>query len=291
MPFLIITTVIWSFSFSLIGIYLAGKVDPWFCILMRVGLATLVFLPFFRIRGSNLKLKPIMAFMAAGACQLGIMYLFYYQSFLYLTVPEVLLFGITMPIYVTLIYDLIRGSRLRVGYLFSAFLAVIGAGVINYSHPGEKFWLGLVIIQIANFFFALGQVGYKRAMELYPMPARQGSAWFYLGALFIALIAWLFMGDVSAFPTTSLQWGILVWLGLGASGLGYFMWNYGAGKVDSGTLAIMNNAMIPVGLMVNYLIWQETPEWWKTVTGGAILVLSLWIHKKWIVTQAKLIGA
>ena len=221
MPFLIVTTVIWSFSFSLIGIYLAGQVDPWFAILMRVGLATLVFLPFIRISGSELRPKPIAAFMAAGACQLGIMYLFYYQSFLYLTVPEVLLFGITMPIYVTLIYDLLRGSRLRVGYLFSAFLAVIGAGVINYSHPGEKFWFGLMIIQIANFFFALGQVGYKRAMELYPMPSRQSSAWFYLGALCIALIAWLFLGDSSALPTTGLQWGILVWLGLGASGLGF----------------------------------------------------------------------
>ncbi|VFS52294.1 carboxylate/amino acid/amine transporter [Budvicia aquatica] len=64
------------------------------------------------------------------------------------------------------------------------------------------------------------------------------------------------------------------------------MWNYGAGKVDSGTLAIMNNAMIPVGLMINFLIWQETPEWAKTLTGGAILLLSLWVHKTWIISPS-----
>jgi drug/metabolite transporter (DMT)-like permease len=34
---------------------------------------------------------------------------------------------------------------------------------------------------------------------------------------------------------------ILVWLGVVASGLGYFMWNYGATQVDAGTLGIMNN--------------------------------------------------
>ena len=284
MPFLIITTVIWSFSFSLIGIYLAGHVDPWFSILMRVGLATLVFVPFIRIRRAEA--KSALAFAAAGACQLGIMYLFYYQSFLYLTVPQVLMFGITMPIYITLIYDLLRGDALRVGYLFSALLAVVGAGVINYSHPGEKFWFGLLIIQTANFFFALGQVGYKRAMELYPLPPLQSSAWFYCGALCVATIAWLLLGDSNGLPTTGLQWGILIWLGLGASGLGYFMWNYGAGKVDSGTLAIMNNAMIPVGLMINFFIWQETPEWAKTLTGGAILLLSLWVHKTWIISPS-----
>ncbi|AWH89742.1 DMT family transporter [Limnobaculum parvum] len=286
MPFLIITTVIWSFSFSLIGVYLAGQVDPWFSILMRVGLASLLFVPFMRFSGVSI--KACLAFMVAGACQLGVMYLFYYQSFIYLTVPEVLLFGITMPIYVTLIYDLLKGQSLRLGYLFSVLLAVLGAGVINFSHPRENFWFGMLIIQIANFFFALGQVGYKRAMELYPMPPRQSSALFYLGALCVAIVAWLLLGNIEQLPTTFVQWGILVWLGLGASGVGYFMWNYGAGKVDAGTLAIMNNAMIPVGLMVNFLIWQERPEWGKMLVGSTIMLLSLWIHKRWVVIEDKM---
>lgn len=47
---LIITTVLWAFSFSLIGEYLAGQVDSWFSVLMRLGLAALVFLPFLRWR-------------------------------------------------------------------------------------------------------------------------------------------------------------------------------------------------------------------------------------------------
>jgi drug/metabolite transporter (DMT)-like permease len=42
---LIITTILWAFSFSLIGEYLAGHVDSYFSVLMRVGLAALVFLP------------------------------------------------------------------------------------------------------------------------------------------------------------------------------------------------------------------------------------------------------
>lgn len=34
-------------------------------------------------------------------------------------------------------------------------------------------------------------------------------------------------------PQTTLQWGILVFLGVVASGIGYFMWNYGATQVDA----------------------------------------------------------
>jgi drug/metabolite transporter (DMT)-like permease len=52
---LIITTILWAFSFSLIGEYLAGSVDSYFSVLMRVGLAALVFLPFLRTRGQSLK--------------------------------------------------------------------------------------------------------------------------------------------------------------------------------------------------------------------------------------------
>ena len=48
MSYLAGVTVLWAFSFSLIGVYLAGQVDSYFAVLMRIGLAALVFLPFLR---------------------------------------------------------------------------------------------------------------------------------------------------------------------------------------------------------------------------------------------------
>ncbi len=39
----------------------------------------------------------------------------------------------------------------------------------------------------------------------------------------------------------------VVFLGVVASGIGYFMWNYGATQVDAGTLGIMNNMHVPPG--------------------------------------------
>ncbi|HEC8348618.1 TPA: DMT family transporter [Providencia rettgeri] len=280
---LVITTLLWAASFSLIGEYLAGQVDSWFSVLVRVALASLVFLPFLRWR--QFSLKVIALYMAVGACQLGVMYLFVFHAYQYLTVAEFLLFTVLTPLYVTLIYDLLERQPLRKGYLFSSLLAVIGAAIIRYDHLSESFWLGLLFVQLANIFFAIGQVGYKRLMEIHPIPQHQAFSWFYLGATLVALIGWLLFGDKSMMPTTTLQWGVLLWLGIVASGIGYFMWNYGATKVDAGTLAIMNNMMVPAGLLVNFAIWQQHPDWLSFTIGSSLIIASLWVHRRWILSR------
>lgn len=226
MALLIITTILWAFSFSLIGEYLAGSVDSYFSVLMRVGLAALVFLPFLRTRGQTL--KTLLLYMLVGAMQLGIMYLFSFRAYVYLSVSEFLLFTVLTPLYITLIYDLLSRRRLRWGYLLSAALAVVGAAIIRYDKVSDHFWTGLMFVQLANISFAIGMVGYKRLMETRPMPQHNAFARFYMGAAIVAVAAWFMLGNPQKLPTTSLQWGVLIWLGVVASGLGYFMWNYGA---------------------------------------------------------------
>jgi len=281
---LIITTVLWAFSFSLYGEYLAGHIDSYFSVLMRVGLAALVFLPFLRTRGHGL--KTIGLYMLVGAMQLGIMYMLSFRAYLYLTVSELLLFTVLTPLYITLIYDLMSRRRLRWGYALSALLAVIGAGIIRYDQVTNHFWTGLLLVQLSNISFAIGMVGYKRLMETRPMPQHNAFAWFYLGAFLVAAVAWFALGNAQKLPETNLQWSILVFLGVVASGIGYFMWNYGATQVDAGTLGIMNNMHVPAGLLVNLAIWQEQPHWPSFILGGTVIVASLWVHRRWVAPRS-----
>lgn len=284
MALLIITTVLWAFSFSLIGEYLAGSVDSVFSVLVRVALAALVFLPFLRARGQSLRVLAM--YMLVGAMQLGIMYLLAFRAYLYLTVSEFLLFTVLTPLYITLIYDLMSKRRLRWGYLLSAGLAVLGAAIIRYDHVSPHFWTGLLLVQLSNISFAIGMVGYKRLMEIHPMPQHNAFAWFYMGAFLVAVVAWFLLGNPNKLPTTTLQWGILVWLGVAASGIGYFMWNYGATQVDAGTLGIMNNMHVPAGLLVNLAIWQQQPHWPSFITGALVIVASLWVHRRWVAPRS-----
>lgn len=281
MGYLVGVTALWAFSFSLIGVYLAGQVDSYFAVLVRVTLAMLVFLPF--LRPSLLRGKQRLALMALGAIQLGVMYTFFYHSFLLLSVPEVLLFTIFTPVYIALLDDLMF-KRFTPIYLVTAALAVIGAGVIRYDGVDSGFWLGFLVVQGANLCFAIGQVGYRRlASGLPPTLAWHNVfGWFFIGAMLVALPAFLLFGNNSALPTTSLQWGVLAWLGLVASGVGYFAWNQGATKVDAGTLAIMNNALVPAGLVVNLVIWNRDAVLDKLLLGAAIMGASLWLNHWWL---------
>lgn len=276
MSYLIAVTLLWAFSFSLIGEYLSGQVDDHFAVLTRVALAAAVFLPFLRVRG--LPARQRLALMALGAVQLGLMYVFFYRSFLLLTVPEVLLFTIFTPVYVAAIDDLLAG-RLSARHLASAALAVLGAAIIRYQRPESAFWLGFLVVQGANLCFAAGQVGYRRLAPRLPadLPAHGVFGWFYLGALALSLPAWMLFGDSAKLPATGLHWGVLFWLGVVASGLGYFLWNRGATRVDAGTLAAMNNALIPAGLLVNLLIWNRDADLSRLALGGAVIVAAVWL--------------
>ncbi len=278
MGYLIAITILWAFSFSLIGVYLAGQVDAYFSVLTRVALATIVFLPFIRRVPVPLAAK----LMALGAIQLGCMYVCYYQSFLLLSVPEVLIFTILTPVYVTLIFDLMQG-RFSFRYLITALIAVLGAAIIRYSSLGNDIFTGFMVVQGANICFAIGQVGYKVLLqrENLQLPQRAIFGYFYLGALVVTVITWFLFGNSAKLPTTALQWEILLYLGLIASGLGYFFWNKGATRVDAGTLAIMNNALVPAGLIVNLVIWNRDANLVRLCLGGAVLLFSLLLHEYW----------
>ena len=128
MVLLVLVTVLWAFSFSLIGEFLAGRVDSDFAVLSRVLLAALVFLPFTRWRGVPSGMK--LGILVTGMLQFGITYLCLYRSFSYLTVPEVLLFTIFTPLYVTLVDDALA-RRFSPVALLAAAIATLGAGIIR----------------------------------------------------------------------------------------------------------------------------------------------------------------
>ncbi|WP_417792537.1 EamA family transporter, partial [Stutzerimonas xanthomarina] len=138
--------------------------------------------------------------------------------------------------------------------------------------------------------FAIGQVLYKYVMEKeqVELPQRTIFGYFYLGAFVVASVAFLLLGNPERLPTTNLQWGILLYLGVIASGFGYFAWNRGACLVNAGALAIMNNALVPAGLLVNILIWNRDVDLPRLLIGGAIILLSLWVNETWVKRRAEL---
>ena len=278
MPYLVLVTVLWAFSFSLIGEYLAGQVDSDFAVLVRVVIATAVFIPFTRWRG--LPVRLLAGFWLAGALQFGITYLCLYRSFNVLTVPEVLLFTVLTPIYVTLLDDGLA-KRFNPWGLFAALVAVTGGIIIRFKNIEGEYLIGFLLLQIANATFAAGQVLCRQLLKRYPteQPMHRFFCHFFLGALVLTIPSFLLFGDTGRLPQTITQWGVLVWMGLFATALGMFWWIKGSIQVDAGTLAVMNELHVPAGLLVNLLIWNHDANLPKLALGGAVIIASLWINR------------
>ena len=277
MPYLILVTIVWAFSFSLIGQYLAGRVDSDFAVLVRVAIAALVFVPLMHWRG--LPGRLLGGFWLAGALQFGVTYLCLYRSFSVLSVPEVLLFTVLTPLYVTVLDDALA-RRFNPWALVAAAVAVGGGIVIRFAPlTGDYLW-GFVLLQIANASFAAGQVLCRQLLARYPvdLPLHRFFGHFFLGALLLALPAYLLFGDPGRLPQSALQWGVLVWMGLFATALGMFWWVKGSTRVDAGTLAVINELHVPAGLLVNLLIWNRDANLQKLALGGAVILASLWVN-------------
>ncbi|RAU47596.1 MULTISPECIES: carboxylate/amino acid/amine transporter [unclassified Pseudomonas] len=278
MGYLLFVTLIQAFSFSLIGVYLAGHVDSYFAVLIRVLLAGLVFLPLTRWR----QVEPafLRGMLLIGALQFGVTYVCLYLSFRVLSVPEVLLFTILTPLHVTLIEDALNRRFNRWG-LLAAMVAVLGAVIIRYDRVDAHFLGGFLLLQVANFTYAAGQVLYKHLVARHPsdLPHYRRFGYFYLGALAVALPAFLMFGNAQHLPDGPQQWGVLLFLGLCSTALGMYWWNKGACLVNGATLAVMNNLHVPVGLLINLLIWGQEEDLTKLFFGGLVIISSVWISQ------------
>lgn len=68
-------------------------------------------------------------------------------------------------------------------------------------------------------------------------------------------------------------------MGLLAIAPDQFWRSRGATEVDAGTLVVMNNLHVPVGLLLDPLIWNQHADLPRLALGSAIIVTSLWVNR------------
>ena len=283
MIYLAIVSLLWAFSFGLIGSTLSG-VDSFFVATVRLGCATLLFLPFLRtkevVRIERLQLILI------GAVQFGVMYACYMRAFQYLPSHLVAIFSILTPVYVVILHDLRQGT-FSSRYLLAALLSVLGAATIKAKTiPSGDFWVGFSLMQAAGIAFAYGQVAYRNWKLNNPQtPDRSVFALLAMGGTACAGIAGAVLSDWSTLEVKVEQWKAILYLGFVASGLGFFLWNKGASLTNPGVLAAFNNAVIPLALLCSLFVFKEssafsTEDSYRLLLGGILLVTGIIVAKR-----------
>ena len=275
---LALVSLIWAFSFGMIKRWLGG-LDSTAVSVLRVGFALLVFLPLLRLNA--VRAPERFKLLLIGALQFGLMYVLYLRAFQYLRAYEVVLFTIFTPLYVALANHWTghgKGSRI---YLAVA-LATVGAGVVVWSSPSSRELLkGFGLMQVSNLCFAAGQIAYRQWRANHPeLRDQHVFGWLYLGAVLLAGGYSSLMTDWSAFRPSATQWLVLAYLGIIASGLGFFWWNVGATRVKGATLAVFNNAKLPLGVACSLLIYREPVDVPRLVIGGGLVLAAILIAER-----------
>jgi drug/metabolite transporter (DMT)-like permease len=274
MILLLIVSFIWAFSFGLVK-GLAG-LDPTAIGAARLAVSLLVFIPF--LRAARLGAPQVAALALIGAVQFGAVYILYLRAYAHLHAYEIALFTITTPIFVTLL-DAAVERRWSTRFLAAAALSVAGAGVVLWRSIGDSGVMGgFILMQLSNLCFACGQVAWRRERARLPSERSDASVFAvtYAGGLALTAAVSVFTTDWHRFAPTGPQWLTIAYLGAVASGLGFFLWNVGATRVNAGALAAFNNAKIPLGIAVSLLFFGEHADMGRLLAGGAVMALGVW---------------
>jgi len=284
MLYLLLASLAWAFSFGLIKGELAG-LDATAVAVLRLVCASLAFLPFLRLK--KIPRRNAWRLAVIGAVQFGVMYIVYLEAFAFLAAYEVVLFTIFTPIYVALLDGALERTW-HWRHLGAALLAFLGAGVILWHRaPGSNVAIGFLLMQVSNLCFAAGQLAWrKERARLNNVTEREAFGLLYLGAVAAGLIASLFTTDWTSFRPDLTQLGVIIYLGVIASGVGFFWWNLGALRVNSGTLAVMNNAKIPVGILVSLLFFGESADLIRLLISGTIMLAAVGLAENWFTAKS-----
>ena len=278
MIYLLVVSLIWAFSFGLIKGQLTG-LDANFVAAARLVISLAIFLPFLRLRNvpGRLRLRLILT----GAVQYGLMYIAYTYAFQYLQAYEVALFTIFTPLYVTLINDAYQ-HRFHPISLAATVLAIAGTTVVkegNLLRP--ELLTGFLVVQVSNLAFAFGQVDYKETLKKYPeLRDTRIFGLLYLGGALAAGLPAVFTAPWQTLALTSSQLLTLIYLGAIASGVCFIMWNVGARKVHTGTLAVFNDLKIPLAVAVSLIFFGENASLPHLLIGGLIVLAALLLNER-----------
>ncbi len=291
---LLLVSLIWAFSFSLMREFLVGIPFP-AIVLIRVTLATLIFSVFFFKR---IEIRLIPRLLVLGAVMVGVMYLTLTASLKILQAHQVALLTIFTPFYIALLED-IRERKLRPAWWLPAILSVVGAAVIQYKQPTEEiqeltqsFWLfdkslvnGIILIQISNLSFATGQVYFRHLRFRYqPKSELHWMPWIFTGAILLTIPFWFSDSMGLNQPWQESFWSqitrrqviVLAFLGSVSSGFCIFVWNRYSARVTGPVLAVFNNIVTPLAVLVSLVIFKESANLLRLSIGMALILVGLY---------------
>lgn len=273
---LIVTVFIWGFSFALSKKAL-NAIGAFELVAVRLTLAFLTIALINRLQVRSQASKQSLMSFVIGAFEFAGTYLLYTLSLRYLPSGVVATLTLLTPFLTYLIGLPLGVDHFSMRALFCTILSFFGAALAIPSNWSALTFdsdmrFGVMLITLSNLMFAFGNVLVARMSQQNKFSNQitgQAMGW---GAL-VALVVNLFLPQPN-FPPLDFQfWLLPVYLGVVATGLGFYLWNQGVKKVSSTKAVLVGNFKAPLAVVFGSL-WLNESIPLNLVIGLILLLLA-----------------
>ena len=178
----------------------------------------------------------------------------------------------SMPFWVAIMAHFLLGEKLTAGKIAGVVIGMIGLVVLmNVSGGGEWWAIFLTLTGAVSWAFSCILV----KMKLQNSQILQYTSWqMVVGAVILLAYA-------AVFEQGSVTWGwqasgCLLYNGILASALAYWLWTYILANTEAGkaSISILINPVI--GVLAGAIFLKE-PLYWNTVLGTALIISGIWL--------------
>ncbi len=280
MIWLVFASLIWSFSPGFIK-GLSTHMDPFVLGVLRMAIAFVASMFFLRERHS-VAVADRRLWFKVGFIQLGVMYAPYLWSFSFLKAHEAVLFTMTSPIFVAIL-SMLR-SRVWQGRVFNAaVLAMAGGLVVAWKQTeSQNLFIGALLVQLSNILFVYGQSLISGRPQSSWREYRLTLPFYFFGAFVGSFVCLLLSLPWRGIPSVTLQYQdafVLLWLGVVASGLGFWLWNRGVMLVTAGQLAVATDIKLPISIAVSLIVFGEQADLVRLSIGAGLISYAAYVAK------------
>ncbi len=277
-----IAVVIWGFSFSLAKISLL-TFDPFELVTLRLLLGSIAGL-FLSIgitkwapsvansaqvnisRGGFFSKDQWRQALVIGVFEFAGTYLLYTWSLKFLPSGVIGTLTLMTPVLTYIVGTVAGIDKLRLKAGFALALSLIGgalclplAAIFNNFHLENQALWGTGLILASNLCFAIGNV----AITHLEMRRKWNNALTFHGQFIGFILAGTVLVFNEGFPKLEMSkfkiqnWILPLYLGLVATGLGFFLWNWGVQKVSATKATLVGNLKGPISVLIGCVLLQE----------------------------------
>src|SRR5829696_8766883 len=228
---LMVTMIVWGSTFVVTKSVLDAA-GPFAVTALRFGIGLLVLLPFAYRRGFRFRLAFEPAFLLFGLTGVALVYGLQTMALVFTSAANTALISAGVPVVAAVLARAFLKEAIPPARLFGIGLSVLGVGLVSGATPPGADFSGTVLL--GNVLMVGAVVAYGayavqgralRGGEGYPAVVATAAS-FAAGLLFLLPLA---AGEVILFDAPELGaqgWLVVVYLGVGASALPIFLWNY-----------------------------------------------------------------